>query len=257
MEKAIKMTISHWGADDTIIVPLWENYDNETAMSGDAETDQDAFNELVEYWKDNLDYGISVDDCELVEHEQEKDVVICDEFGIYLYKSEALFSDNMYARPFDENHENLVFACYIAMDAYKGNVYSKDFSYYNCDACGRDVCGQNPSNGYHSQVHIFDGYVVCNKCYEESALENGIDEEFDGETIPGQFFNDNDIEAAGWTLEHDCLTVGHGQFGGYGEPSRVIDILRDYKDKGIKFLVNYENMAIGGLGVTVSIYTKK
>lgn len=257
-EKAIKMTVSHWGAEDTIVVPLWENYENESAMTGDAETDQEAFNELVEYWKNNIDYGISVHNCELVDHKPEKDVVICDEFGIYLYKSEALFPDNMYARPFDKNPESRSFACHIAMDAFIGNVYSKDFGYYFCDSCERIVCGQNPSNGWHSQVHFHEeGFVTCNKCYEEAVLEHGCNNDFDGKTIPGQFFNESEIEAAGWQLKHDCITVGYGRFGGYRPPDDVIKTLRDYADKGIKFLVNYENMAIGGMGGTISIYTKQ
>jgi hypothetical protein len=246
---AIEMEIGSGFTDyETIQVPLVEN----------CREEDKPFRELKERWE-SASWGFEgeVKNLRIVTADVKEPTKTrrCDEFwDLWLYDEKALKSD-FYARPFDENPEDLWFSSIYAIECHKGTVYSKDFAYFDCESCGRTICGQNPSNGWHVQGHMHDGWWECNRCYEERVLENGINDDFDGDTIPGQFFDTNEILEAGWQENELDLLAGSG-YRGYRDPQYVIDKIQDLIDNGYKVLVNYESMAIGGLGGYVSIYTK-
>ena len=53
-------------------------------------------------------------------------------------------------------------------DSCKELIFERgDFNYFYCEGCGRIVCEQNPSNGWHVQYRIIGGEQFCLKCYEE------------------------------------------------------------------------------------------
>jgi hypothetical protein len=256
---AIKMMLGNNSYDySEVFVPLEENFDAE--FLGESEEPQKMFEMLKEKWE-ALKWGY-YGDVELLEivdiSDKVKDpskTVKDDEFDDLWIYEELAIDPEFYSRPFDKNPSDLKFVSWYAVDCYKGSVYSKDFAYYDCEGCNRTVCGQNPSNGWHSQIHIHDGWVECNKCYEERVLNEGINEDFDGSNIPGQFFDNSDIEENGWELVEESVLAGSGR-SGYKDPNSVIGKIQTLIDGGNKVLVNYESMAIGGLGGYVSIYKK-
>lgn len=253
-----RLAVSMEIAGETIILPFAENAEKWNDLSVN-----EAFRELVEEWSaEKWGYYETVYRIELTEVTKEqvedpKDTVECEEFyGIHAYKELAIKSD-LYLRPFEDEPEDAYYSSMFAYDCQYGRIYSKDFAYFQCDDCGRDICEQNPSNGWMSQMHIIgDGAMtICNKCYEEDTLTNGINEQFDGASIPGQFYNYADIEQAGWELVEDSVLAGSG-YTGYADPNNAISKIQKLIDEDWLVLVNYESMAIGGLGGYVSIYKK-
>lgn len=58
------------------------------------------------------------------------------------------------------------------------------------DSCDREICEQNPSNGWHIQYRDYDGDRLCLRCYKDLILENGIDrEKLEDGKIPGMSFD--------------------------------------------------------------------
>lgn len=176
-------------------------------------------------------------------------------YDMWCYE-ELMIESDLYDRPFDENTNSNMFCSLFAENCMKGDVYSKDFMYYHCESCDRYVCGQNPSNGYMSQVHIHDGYVECNKCYNERMLEDGLQDHDLGDGISGGFFDTSEIKDHGWEL-HEELVVGYGRTGGYVNPDKANEMIDELIDSGKKVLVNIDSMAIGGMGGYIEIYTKE
>lgn len=174
--------------------------------------------------------------------------------GILFYEDLGRGFD-LYDRPFDDSPSDHHFCSWYTFEHYAGEAARADFSYYECSVCGRYVCEQNPSNGWHSQVHFRgSGEVICNKCQEEIWLREGINDDFDGKTIPGQFFNYEDIGKAGFEKEGDYLAGS--RYSGYKDPGIVTDKIKQLIANNYKVLVNYESMVIGGLDGYVSIYYK-
>lgn len=252
---AIQMELGSSSHDyDEVVVPLFDNLDDNNIY--DDVPILDAFNQLKEKWEGaKWGYYGDVKNMRLIEADLGYSKVDkCSEFDIWMFEELAVESD-LYDRPFDLNPNSDKFVSWFARKCMIGNVYSKDFMYYYCYSCNRHVCGQNPSNGWMSQVHIGDGYVECNKCYEERVLRDGINDDFDGDNIPGQFFNYSDVEEAGWEEVETGLLAGSGRRG-YADPSSVTGKIQKLIDEGWRVLVNYEDMAIGGLGGYVSLYKK-
>jgi hypothetical protein len=133
-------------------------------------------------------------------------------------------------------------------------LYGGDFSYFICRNCEREICGQNPRNGWHTQSREYDNETVCIRCYEELIFENGVErEKLEIGIIPGMFFSlDNSepkeagyIEVAGFTnyfvrTEHD--------------KNRFIKKAIKLMDEGKKVVIGYERMAIGGGEGYVTIF---
>ena len=256
---AISMCIGEsGGTENHCIVPLFENLDEEGIYEYDYPDINDAFNKLkLKWYAQKWGYYGHASDMELIKTRLRSWEVVKDsEFDMYIFKELAI-DPEFYSRPFDDVPEENYFVNHFAANCYRGIIYSKDFAYFDCDDCGRTICQQNPSNGWISQMHVIDGIgTICNKCYEEGALVNGINDEFDGESIPGQFFNESEILEAGWEKVEDSILAGSG-YSGHRDPKYAIGLIQKWIDAGKKVLVNYESMAIGGLGGYISIYIKE
>lgn len=257
---AIRMRIGQDGSQyDECIVPLFENLDEEGIYEYEFPNVNDAFNKLKLKWcSQKWGYYGHASDMELIKPRLHSWATVRDSefWELHIFKELAL-TPEIWSRPFDETPEENYFVNHFAADCYRGIIYSKDFAYFYCDDCGRTICQQNPSNGWMSQMHVIDGIgTICNKCYEEGALVNGINDEFDGESIPGQFFNESEILEAGWEKVEDYVLAGSGHTG-YKDPKYAIGLIQKWIDAGKKVLVNYESMAIGGLGGYISIFIKE
>ncbi len=256
---AISLRIGQYGGEeDKCIVPLFDNLDAEGIYEDEYPDLEDAFNKLKLKWcAQKWGYYGHVSDMEIVKTRLKSWETVEDSefYKLRIFKELAL-TPEIWSRPFDETPEENYFVNWFAADCYIGRVYSKDFAYFECEECGRTICEQNPSNGWMSQMHIIDGWgSICNKCYEERTLEEGINDQFDGESIPGQFYNDGEVAEAGWEKVEDHMLAGSG-YSGYRDPKDAIGVIKKWIDAGKKVLVNYENMAIGGLGGYISIYIK-
>lgn len=198
----------------------------------------------------------------IIPEEELDNIKICDEFGIKIYETLSIKTE-LWSRPFDEKPVVYYFSSYFAYDCFIGRVYSKDFGYEECQSCSREICVQNPSNGYMSQmtyVEEWDGYI-CNKCKEKSYLDNGVDFDKLEETrqIPTMFYNTSDIMNAGYTKYHDLdyVLVGQGR-SGYRDPNWFIDTLIDLKPdfENYKVIIESLSMSICGDGGYVTVWTK-
>jgi len=159
-----------------------------------------------------------------------------------------------YETPWDDEPVEKHFCSEECRDEY---LYGDDFAYFYCDYCDREICQQNPRNGWHVQYRTVNGEAMCLKCYEEYILENGIErEKFENNQIPGMFFSWNNIEAR---------EAGYQEVNGYinnhitGEESvkRFCEKAIELIDKGYKAVVAYESMAIGGLEGYVTLLKKE
>lgn len=244
---------------ETIVVPFKENVEQLDSFYGEDEhTVIEAFQMLQEKWlEEDWGYHGNMQNLRLViaDVKDPSDTTGCAEFWkFYCYKENMIESD-LYDRPFDDEPNGDMFSSNYARMCKIGDVYSKSFRYSCCEHCGRYVCEQNPSNGWHSQGHLYDYGFECNKCYEERTLEHGINDDYDGNTIPGQFYNVSDIEEHGWEMVVDSMMVGSG-YSGFRSPEDAHKEIQQLIDDNWLVLINYGSMAIGGLGGYITIYRK-
>lgn len=171
---------------------------------------------------------------------------LCDNFA------RKNFTREVYETPWDDEPTLKHFCSEECEEAY---LYGGDFAYFTCDCCGREVCQQNPRNGWMVQYRYEDSTMYCLKCYEEDILENGHSEEkFKNGQIPGMFLNDSDLEDAGFEpvlpfTDYFVRTTNSAQVFA----NKALELINN----GFKVVVNYERMAIGGIEGTVSMWAKK
>jgi hypothetical protein len=161
------------------------------------------------------------------------------------------YVSEVYETPWEDEPTLKHFCSEECQEAY---LYGGDFAYFTCDICGREVCQQNPSNGWMVQYRYEDDMMYCLKCYEEEILANGHREEiFKRGQIPGMFLNDSDLINAGYE------EVKHFENRFINNPVNakpVIDKALELINNGFKIVVNYERMAIGGLEGYVTLWAK-
>jgi len=103
------------------------------------------------------------------------------------------FTHYVYETPWDEEETEKHFCSEECEEAY---LYTGDFSYFLCERCLREICSQNPSNGWHIQYREYDGEIICLKCYQEAILKDGVErEKLEKGIIPGMFFSWDNREA--------------------------------------------------------------
>jgi len=167
--------------------------------------------------------------------------------------SDPKYTVFVYETPWDDIEVEKNFCSKECQEEY---LYSGDFSYFFCDRCMREICTQNPGNGWHIQYRDHGGDTLCLKCYQEVILENGVErDKFEEGRIPGMFFSYGNEEAveAGYVevpgfsnfYIHDQSTVD--RFCG-----KALELI----DKGQKVIVAYERIAIGGGEGYVTLMTK-
>ena len=160
------------------------------------------------------------------------------------------FSVGVYDTPWDDVIEVKKFCSDECMEEY---LYEGDFSYFCCGICNREICRQNPSNGYHTQVKILGGEEVCLRCYEKYILENGIDrEDFENGQIPGMFFNVGNNEV----LDKGYEEVGCYFISGLSRAKEVCDEAIALIDDGYKVVIGYERLAITGGEGSITMFKK-
>jgi len=64
---------------------------------------------------------------------------------------ERMLSREVWERPFDDEPVVKHFCDENCEDLY---LYGGGFAYFYCDDCNREVCEQNPSNGWHRQLRL-------------------------------------------------------------------------------------------------------
>ena len=130
-----------------------------------------------------------------------------------------------------------------------------DFRYFLCDCCNRLIIQQCPDNGWRSYYKMTDaGEQVCVRCWQENILENGHeDKEFESGHVPGDFYNEQDLSSHDWVLvqgmSHEHIT---GAESAKKFCDRALELVRD----GMKVLINYDSMGIGGSEGYVSLFYK-
>lgn len=130
-----------------------------------------------------------------------------------------------------------------------------DFRYFLCERCNRLIIQQCPDNGWRSYKRIDDnGEEFCVRCYQEGILENGHEAaEFERGSVPGDFYNHQDISSHDWSLVQG---MSHVYITGSESAKRFADRALELIDEGNKVLVNYDSMGIGGGEGYVSLYMK-
>jgi hypothetical protein len=159
------------------------------------------------------------------------------------------FTREVYETPWDDEPVEKFF-CSEECEQYY--LYSGDFRYFICDCCEREICEQNPRNGWHVQYRMYNDAVLCLKCFEEEMLTNGLSYNNikDGD-FTGMFFDYKDLEDAGFE-EGKVFFINSAS---------TEKLCRKYclklKETGHLVLVNFERLAIGGIEGTVSVWFKK
>lgn len=159
-----------------------------------------------------------------------------------------------YDTPWDEEPEAKLFCSDECGDIY---MYEEPWSYFICRKCEREVCRQNPKNGWHIQYRDYKGETVCLRCYQDLILKNGVErEKLEVGLIPGMFFSWGNTEA---------INAGYKEVPGYtnfyvrGEESaqRFIKKALELMDSGFKVVIGYERMGIGGVEGYVTLLVKE
>ena len=160
-------------------------------------------------------------------------------------------SREVYETPWDEEPVTKTFCSDECMDYY---LHGGDFSYYWCDFCDREICGQNPTNGWHIQFRVHSDSMMCLSCYQEEILKNGCSRDsFEDGSLPGMFFN---------VGNHAVLDAGFKEVGCYSVTShscstKLCRRAIQYIDNGYKVLIAWERIAIGGSEGTITMFIKK
>lgn len=154
---------------------------------------KESFN-IIDYCSQGKIEKLFLDELELeIKSLDELEIVKCEETVLPIYKHFALESE-LYNTPWQENpNENEYFSCYDAIQAYKGQYYSKDYSYFTCSCCEREICQQNPANGWMTQYRFISDYeMVCLKCLQDEYLKGIYDPTQFGKVVNN--FKEGDIK---------------------------------------------------------------
>ena len=129
-----------------------------------------------------------------------------------------------------------------------------DFRYFYCFACGRLIISQCPYNGWRSYIHEEHGEEICVACYQQETLTNGMAKDvLESGRVPGDFFEDDEIANHGWALVQGYDNI---RIAGSGQAKAFCDTALSFIAKGMKVLINYESMGIGGGEGYVSLYQR-
>lgn len=159
------------------------------------------------------------------------------------------FTREVYETPWDDEPVEKHFCSEKCEYNY---LYSGDFQYFYCDGCEREICGQNPRNGWHVQYRYYNDNVICLKCFEKEMFTNGLSyQAIKNGDLTGIFFNYNELKDAGFEEGKSFFIDSEARE----------KLCRDYclklKETGHLVLLNLERVAIGGIEGTVSVWFKK
>lgn len=159
-----------------------------------------------------------------------------------------------YNTPWDESPDVEFYCCEECRDQSEDPGWS-DFFWHYCDGCYRYVCYRNPRNGWMGQFRLVnDCEELCLRCYEESVLADGQEEEdFAGDVIKGgMFFNRGNPELmdAGYECLKEAFIGGGGAALAYNQEAR------GYIAQGYQLVTAFESMSIGGLEGSIELWGK-
>ncbi|MDA2912537.1 hypothetical protein MYX77_01005 [Acidobacteriia bacterium AH_259_A11_L15] len=166
----------------------------------------------------------------------------------------SIFAE-LYDTPWEDKPREVFFHSDECEEVY---CRSGSFDYTECETCDRQVCEQNPRNGWMLQFrkHTDLGYI-CLCCYQDEILKNGQPRsDFEGHTIDGgMFFSYGNTEAQDAGFEEVPEFIDYF--------IRSADDVRPYNqhalkliDTGHKVISGYERLAIGGLEGYVTMMSK-
>jgi hypothetical protein len=160
----------------------------------------------------------------------------------------------VYETPWDDAPIEKIFCSDNCAETY---LYEPPFAYFWCSLCEREICEQNPMNGWHIQHRTYDGEPVCLSCYRDLILENGVEiEKLAAGQIPGMFFNSGNT---------DAKAAGYREVPGFSN-FFVSDRIQadafcrkalDLMDADKKVIVGYERLALGGEEGYVTLMVKE
>jgi len=177
--------------------------------------------------------------------------VECD--GCWDRSARGSFTRYVFDTPWDKKETEKHFC---SEDCETNYLYGGDFSYFTCEECEREICGQNPRNGWHIQYRDYDGETVCLKCYEDLIFRNGVErEKLEKGIIPGMFFSLDNSEP---------VEAGYREVPGFtdffiynqNDVNRFIKKALRLMEKGRKVVIGYERLAIGGSEGYVTMFEK-
>jgi hypothetical protein len=126
-----------------------------------------------------------------------------------------------------------------------------DFRYFTCSVCERVVISQCPDNGWRSykRTEAESGEEICVACWQKNMLENGLKED----ELTGDFFNSSDLSLHSW------VPVPGGQMfiNSKRGQEELGNFVKDLFAKGLKVLIDYNRVAIGGLEGSLTVYSKR
>jgi hypothetical protein len=176
-----------------------------------------------------------------------------DEECCYCCKSaRADCTTEVFDTPWEDEPEEKYFCSEKCQELY---LYSGDFQYFTCDACGREICGQNPRNGWHVQYRCEDGWIFCLKCYEDKLFKYGCDiEKLKLGYIPGAFLEEFDLYNSGYGKVRPYVNYF---IGSQNSKKLFIDKALELINNDYIIIINYENIAITGDEGYVSLWAKE
>lgn len=162
----------------------------------------------------------------------------------------------LYDTPWDKEPREAFFHNEQCEETY---CRSGSFDYVWCEGCSRQICEQNPRNGWHLQFrdHSNLGYV-CLRCYEADILANGQPrEDFEGSSIHGGMFfswDNHEPKEAGFEEVPGFMDYFvNGSEAAKHYNTRAMSLI----DSGHKVITGYERLAIGGLEGYITMMTKQ
>jgi hypothetical protein len=126
-----------------------------------------------------------------------------------------------------------------------------------CECCDRYIWN---NNGWRTNIFYdeINEAIICAKCYQEDVLQNGQPaKDFLQGTIKGDFYDHEDLEENKFK-EDSTYSIGHGysSYHGYSDVERLNNRAIELIEDGYQVIVNYESLAIGGLGGYVQIWKR-
>lgn len=155
-----------------------------------------------------------------------------------------VFSQEVFDNPYEKEGQ---IKSYCSEEHMDEDLFQKgDFDYFICHKCQRTVCGQAPSNGWHTQSREIDDELYCLPCYEEILVERGLtDEEIN--KLRGTFGIGDVAEKAGYEKKDDI-------FVSFVNKKHVIGLIRKYLPN--KIVIEYYDMGYGGTEGTITLWVK-
>ena len=162
----------------------------------------------------------------------------------------APLSRSVYETPWETEPTEKVFCDENCEEDY---LYGGDYSYFTCESCEREICSQNPENGWHIQYRDRgDGTVLCLQCYKKEIKANGVSlETLRQGIIPGMFLNTEELIDEGWE-EVSIEYVSEEQ-----NVKNILQKVLTLDKEGYICIIDYERLSICGSEGTITLYKRR